>query len=121
MRPGRPHLRTSVTAFGGVGPPKKPSISSVAVVVRLEGSAHRDAEVFRLLRRELGQPDAERVQVQPGHRLVEVLGQGVDTERVRLGCVCSGGGDCVCSPRGGFVVPWRPPLKSNRCETSFVV
>src|SRR5699024_971090 len=59
--------------------------SSVAVVVRLVGALHRDAEVFGLLLGQLGELDAEGVEVQPGDLLVEVLGQRVDADRVLLG------------------------------------
>src|SRR4051795_3788375 len=48
---------------------------SVAVVLRLVGTGHVHAEVLRLRVAELGERDAERLQVQPGDLLVEVLGQ----------------------------------------------
>ena len=50
---------------------------SVAVEVRLVGALDVDAEVVGLLLGELGQLDAEGVEVQPGDLLVEVLGQDV--------------------------------------------
>ena len=49
-----------------------------AVVVRLVRPLDRDADVGGLLRLQLGEADAERVQVQPGDLLVEVLRQHVD-------------------------------------------
>src|ERR1051326_2219497 len=50
----------------------------VAVVVRLVGPALLHADVLRLLRRELGELDAQLLEVQPRHLLIEVLGQDVD-------------------------------------------
>src|SRR3954447_7147940 len=50
----------------------------VAIMIRLEGALDRNVDVVGLLRRELGQPRAERVQVQPRDLLVEVLGEHVD-------------------------------------------
>src|SRR5687767_15660429 len=50
---------------------------SVAVVLRLVRTLDRDAEVGGLLLGELGQLDAEGVEVQSGDLLVEVLGQHV--------------------------------------------
>src|SRR5690606_968375 len=55
---------------------------SVAVVVGLVRALHVDADVGRLLLGELGELDAEGVEVQPGDLLVEVLGQRVDADRV---------------------------------------
>src|SRR6516164_9679837 len=52
-------------------------IGSVAVVIRLVRPLHRDTEVAGLRLGQLGEPDAEGVQVQPGHLLVQVLGQDV--------------------------------------------
>ena len=49
----------------------------VAVVVRLVRTFDRDPEVVGLLRRQLGQLDAERVEVQAGDQLVEALRQDV--------------------------------------------
>src|SRR3954467_12653092 len=55
------------------------SISAlVAIVLRLVRALDRNVDVRRLLGRELGQPRAQRVEVQPRHLLVEVLGQDVD-------------------------------------------
>src|SRR3954447_21312351 len=50
----------------------------VAVMVGLIRALDRHVDVRGLLGRQLGQPGAERVEVQPGHLLVEVLGQDVD-------------------------------------------
>ena len=47
--------------------------------------AGRNAEVVRLLGGELGQVHAERIQMQSRHRFIELLGQGVDAERIFLG------------------------------------
>src|SRR3954447_1683541 len=57
----------------------------VAIVVRLERPLDGDADVGRLVGRELGQPDPERVEVQARDLLVEVLGQHVDLLVVLLG------------------------------------
>src|SRR5687768_3705250 len=57
---------------------------SVAVLLRLERAVDGDAEVGRLVTGEGGQPDTQRVEVQPGNLLVEVLGQDVDPDRVGL-------------------------------------
>src|SRR6476619_2112564 len=51
---------------------------SVAVVLRLVGAGHVDAEVLGLALGQLGEPHAEGVEVQTGDLLVEVLRQGVD-------------------------------------------
>src|SRR6266568_1355819 len=51
---------------------------SVAVVLRLVRPLGRDADVRRLLRRELRQLDAELLEVQARHLLVELLGEHVD-------------------------------------------
>src|ERR1700722_16283484 len=71
----------SVTSDGD--PPGR----SVPVVVGLERAIDRDANVGGLFLGELGEPDAEGIQVQPGHLLVQVLGQYVHAEGVvsRLG------------------------------------
>ena len=54
-------------------------------MVRLVRALDRDAEVGGLLLGQLGEADAERVQVQPGHLLVEVLRQRVHADRVLVG------------------------------------
>src|SRR5215468_11660382 len=70
----------------GVAPPGDDCTAVlVAVVVRLVRALDRHADVLRLLLGELGQLDPERVQVQPGDLLVQVLGQNVDTDRVLVG------------------------------------
>src|SRR6188474_573246 len=51
---------------------------SVAVVLRLEGTLGRDAEVARLLLRELRELHAELAEVERGDLLVELLREGVD-------------------------------------------
>src|SRR6202012_2566996 len=50
----------------------------VAVVVGLVRAVDADAEVGRLVGRELGQPDPERVEMQARDLLVQLLGKGVD-------------------------------------------
>src|SRR6266487_3559575 len=57
----------------------------VTVGLRLVRAVHRYADVVRLLLGQLAEPDAERVQVQPGHLLVQVLGQRVHAGRVLVG------------------------------------
>src|SRR5450755_4974933 len=49
------------------------AMSSVPVLVRLVGAVDRDTDVVGLVLGEPGQLDAQRVQVQPGHLLVQVL------------------------------------------------
>src|SRR5260370_34646259 len=51
---------------------------SIAVMVGLERAGILDADVFRLLGRELGEIDAELGEMQRRHLLVEALGQHVD-------------------------------------------
>src|SRR5690606_18375829 len=51
---------------------------SVAVVLRLVRAGDVDVDVLRLLLGELGELDAERLQVQPRHLLVEDLRQPLD-------------------------------------------
>src|SRR4051794_15403773 len=58
---------------------------SVSVVIGLVGTLDRNTEVVGLLLRQLGQLDAQRVEVQARDLLVEVLGQHVDADRVLLG------------------------------------
>src|SRR5215210_3913670 len=57
----------------------------VAVMVGLVGPLDREAEVGGLLGAQLGELGAERVEVQPGDLLVEVLGQHVDLLGVLVG------------------------------------
>src|SRR5437764_9238487 len=59
--------------------------ASVAVAVRLERALRRDADVVGLLLGEGGQLDPERVEVQPRHLLVQVLGQHIDADGVVVG------------------------------------
>src|SRR5271165_6261629 len=61
------------------------SAMSVTVVLRLVRAFDGDADVVRLVLGQLAEPDAERVQVQPGHLLVQVLGQRVHAQRVLAG------------------------------------
>src|SRR5689334_14162504 len=53
-------------------------VVSVAVVLRLVRTRDVHAQVLRLTLGQFGEPHAERVQVEPGDLLVEVLRQGVD-------------------------------------------
>src|SRR3954453_22228859 len=62
----------------GIRPRAQSMRSLVAIVVRLVGPLDRHADVGGLLGAQLGQLRAERVEVQPGDLLVEVLGQHVD-------------------------------------------
>ena len=55
---------------------------SVAVVVVLVRALGGDADVVGLLVGQLREPDAEGVEVQPGHLLVEQLRQHVHAEGV---------------------------------------
>src|SRR5437899_12883870 len=58
--------------------PTSERVSSVAVVLGLVRPLDRDADVLRLLRRQLRQLRAEPAQVEPGDPLVQVLRQGHD-------------------------------------------
>src|SRR3954467_5203366 len=53
-------------------------VALIAVVIRLVGAVDADADVGRLLGRELRELDADRVEVQARDLLVEVLGEHVD-------------------------------------------
>ena len=53
-------------------------------MLRLVRAGDVDTEVLGLLLGELGELDAERVEVQPGDLLVEVLGQRLDLRRALL-------------------------------------
>ena len=57
-------------------------VALVAVVVGLVRALLRHADVVGLLVGQLGQLGVELLQLQPGHLLVQVLGQGVDADRV---------------------------------------
>ena len=52
----------------------------VAVMIRFERSVHGYADVSRLIGAQLGELGAQVVQVQPGHLLIQVLGQSVDPD-----------------------------------------
>src|SRR5688572_26742486 len=56
----------------------------VAIMLRLEWTRRGDAEILGLLGRELGQLDADLLQVQRRHLLVEALGQHVDLPGILL-------------------------------------
>src|SRR5688500_428748 len=65
--------------------PYRPTASSVPVMLRLERTICRDADVRRLVGRELRELHAELVKVEPGHLFIEQLG-----ERVHLPLVSAG-------------------------------
>src|SRR5690606_14078303 len=75
-------VRPRVTAWTR---PARWASGSVAVVVRLVGAFDLHADVLGLLGTERRELHAERVEVQAGDLLVEVLGQHVDAGRVRVG------------------------------------
>lgn len=54
------------------------SLPSVPIILRLIRPVHRDADVRRLLRGQLGQLCPDPIQMQPGHFFVQMLGQHVD-------------------------------------------
>ena len=58
------------------------SCRSVPVVIRLVRAINRNADVRGLLFAEHREADAERVQVQPGDLLIQVLGQHVHAEGI---------------------------------------
>src|SRR5690242_3728679 len=62
----------------------------VAVVLGLVRSVDRHANVVGLRVAELGQFDAQLLQVQPGDFLVQLLGQHVDADRILLRLVPQG-------------------------------
>src|ERR1700678_3770919 len=64
--------------------PCSASANSVTVLLRLVRALDRNPDVLRLLLGELSQPHAERVEMQPGDLLVQVLRDRVDAERVVL-------------------------------------
>src|ERR1044072_3272375 len=59
--------------------------ASITIVIRLERSLRRDADVGGLLVTELGQLDSELVEVDRSDLLVEVLGQDIDVILVGVG------------------------------------
>ena len=59
-------------------------LKSITVVLGLVGTVLRNADVVGLTPGQAGQFDAEVVQVQARHLLVEVLRQAVDADRVLL-------------------------------------
>src|ERR1700722_2010567 len=65
--------------------PLPAAVGLVAVGVGLVGPVHRHADVRRLLLGEGGELHAQRVEVQTGNALVEVLGQDVDLVLVAVG------------------------------------
>ena len=66
------------TAYVLVGRAQPVRVGSVAVVLRLVRAGDVDAEVLGLALGQLGEPDAEGVEVQARDLLVEVLRQRVD-------------------------------------------
>jgi len=75
---GRPPGAPREAGLGGR--PPEATDASVPVVIRLVRAIDRNTDVRGLLLGERGQPDAERVQVQPRDPLVEMLGQHVNTQ-----------------------------------------
>src|SRR5688572_25272743 len=69
----------------GRAPGPRAERASVAVVVRLEGAFGRNADVLRLLLRELRELRAERTEMQHRDLLVELLGERHDGLAVLLG------------------------------------
>src|SRR5450631_3276942 len=63
----------------------RPTGHSVAVRVGLVWSADRYAEVASLLSRQLGEPNPERIEMQPRNSLVEMLRQHVHPDCVIRG------------------------------------
>src|SRR5690348_9127648 len=61
------------------------NFGSVPIVIELVRTLDVDADVLRLLLRELGEFHTERVEVQAGHLFVEVLRQPVDVGGVLAG------------------------------------
>src|SRR5262249_60944944 len=57
---------------------KKRSVGSVAIEVVLEATRDANADIFRLLWRQLGQIRSNLAEVERGHLLIECLGQGVE-------------------------------------------
>src|SRR5581483_3898121 len=76
--PYQPGARATGRVGAGPSLALRASKRLVAVPLALERALRLDADVGGLLLAELGQPGAELVQVQPGHLLVELLGQEVD-------------------------------------------
>ena len=60
-------------------------LKSITVVLSLVGTVLRNADVVGLTPGQAGQFDAEVVQVQARHLLVEALRQAVDADRVQIG------------------------------------
>src|SRR5580692_11122720 len=58
---------------------------SVAVVIRLIGTLDGNTDICRLLGGQFGQFGIQGGQLQPRHLLVQMLGQGVDPDRVLAG------------------------------------
>src|SRR3954453_9726198 len=70
--------RSRIEPRTGIRPRAHSIRGLVAIVVRLEGALDGDADVGGLLGTQRGQLRAERVEMQPGDLLVEVLGHPVD-------------------------------------------
>src|SRR5215217_5906135 len=81
QRPTRPRSSRSSgspPARSEIGRPARSGRGSVPVLVGLVGALDGDADVGGLLGGQLGQRDAEGVEVQAGDLLVEALGEHVD-------------------------------------------
>lgn len=62
----------------------EPSPTLVAVVIRLEWSLRRHAQILRLVSTELGELHTQLVQVKTGHFLVQGLRQHIESDLVGL-------------------------------------
>src|SRR6185437_10589863 len=92
-------------------------------MLRLERAGVLDADVFRLLGRELGKLDAELGEMQRRHLLVEVLGENIDLLVVlalvgeqldlRQYLVGEGGAHDEARMTGGAAEIDQPPLGQN--------
>src|SRR5689334_13251253 len=81
-----PDGATAGSLMGSIVPARTwRTYSSVSVLLRLVGPGDLDAQVGGLVGGQLGELHTERVQVQTGDLLVEVLRQHVDADRVLLG------------------------------------
>src|SRR5882672_2788310 len=78
-------LSFAATAFPSRIFAVKPLSLLVTIVIGLERTGFRNADVLRLRVGELGQHDVERLQLQSRHLFIEMLAQDVHTERVLRG------------------------------------
>src|SRR5580692_9280019 len=85
LPPARPGSWSGSSGGGGTSWVPRVPRALVTVLLRLVRAVDGNADVVRLLLGQLAQPDPERVQVQPGYLLVQVLGQHVHAECVLVG------------------------------------